>query len=70
MTVITTISKGSDLIKTKTEVYPINEKRVMFTRIIDSEIYPIELIRDKPITAAQVANICKMEDDLFKSLSE
>ena len=66
MTIINT--KHNIQIKTELTIHDANN--VTFSRIIDSKLYEISLNKNAAITMSNVANIIRLENEMFKILAK
>ena len=70
MTVIQEITRADGTKVIKTEVRIIEVNHVLFTRVINSKIFVVEMKRNEAISVAQVSRLCKIDDELFSTFAE
>ena len=73
MTITNTIGRADGSFMTKTEIDIHHANTVTFSRVIDSRIYPHTLAHTEeegPITVSMVAAMSRVDDDVFKMLSD
>ena len=61
---------NSQPIIVETTVVIYDDQHISLSRIIDSKLYVIELVHNKPITVSMVARLSKIDNSLFKELSD
>ncbi len=70
MTITNSRNLSYQEIKTKTELEIINECKINCTRLINSKIYTFLIENEKPITVKYIANLTKVDDELFISFAQ
>ena len=71
MTINNTIYKSEvETLRTKTEVEIVSPERVICSRIINSRLFNFEMNKSEPITISQIANISRVDNELFMTICE
>ena len=63
-------NNSQPIIVETTVVINYNDQHISLSRIIDSRLYVIDLTHNKPITVSMVARLSKIDNSLFKELSD